>query len=154
MGVCTVFSSLSEQKREKNSLMQHCLHAVKLVKMSNRSEGRGTLETKVQIRLFSLSFFSNRFCCAYSSDFPKINLIICSLSLFSQPDNILLDEKGHARLTDFNVATRANDKGERRIFFIKKILAMDCVFMCLGRRDGTLLKNLIHKIVQRFFGGK
>ncbi len=51
--VYSFFLLLSERDREKKSLMQHCLHAVKLVKMSNRSEGGGTLATKVQILFFS-----------------------------------------------------------------------------------------------------
>ena len=46
MGVVYSFFFFVRTEQKKNSLMQHCLHDVKLVKMSNRSEGRGTLANK------------------------------------------------------------------------------------------------------------
>ena len=36
-----------------------------------------------------------------------------------KPDNILLDERGHAHLTDFNVATRLKRNGEWEAWQIK-----------------------------------
>ena len=37
-----------------------------------------------------------------------------------KPDNIILDERGHARLTDFNIATKIVGKGEGIFFGFKR----------------------------------